>query len=1020
MAFVRKSWIAFLALLIAAPVLLFGSLGLPRLAAAASLLSDNFEDGNTGGWTFPEGLAATWSVAAGGGTSWLKNSDTAAASKIAATGPIYAQDYTYEIDIKTDHDTANSLPSAIFRYQNVNNFYMLQMRFSDNLVRLFKRVNGVYSQIGSDAATALVAGQTYKVKVVVAGSSINTYVDGVAKIAVTDTTFTGGAVGVRAYGGVQYYDNVSIMTSDTGYPVLLDDTFEDGNASGWTYPEGSPATWSASLSEDLYWLKNSDTAPVSKIAVNGNTAWTDYTYFIDIKSEADSANSYPSAIFRYQDVNNFYMIQLRYGADTVRLYKRAGGTYTQLGSDIATPLAAGRNYAVKIEVNGSSIRTYINGDLKLAITDSTFASGSIGVRAYGEIQYFDNTLVTAGVLPQPIASPSTVADYYVATNGSDSNSGTSVSAPLLTIQKAVEKVRADKAANPNRDYKVLIRGGTYYLESPITLDSGDGAADGYSIVYAGYPGDPLPVISGGVPLTGTWVAHSDPDRSNMWKLPIAALGSGSWYFRQLFVDGARATRSREPDAADGNGFYTVGAISNGRKTVQTPQDLPNGWTASVRTTSGGSGYTEGAELASTAWWHFNRQYVSAVDGAANTITTINNIGSDMSSFVISTGSHSRLWLENDYQFIDTAGEWYADNVDGYLYYKAASGANPNAMSFVASKLTTLLQVTGTASAPVKNVVFYGLSFQHTDWTLSHANERLGVQGGWGQTWNSTTKTATYYPAGAVRFQYVASSLIQNSDFRKLGDGAVAFEEGSHLNRIERNLFTDVGSSSIQISRGKDGIASLHPLNYAYGSVYDYNIGNRITNNTFTDTGVVDYGANGIGVGYAHHTTIDHNRLDGNGFTSIGLLSALATLSTPAHHNIVSWNEVANDGSASPNKMKINQDYGGIYSYGIQLNNKIWNNYVHDVRVSAESVLGSSMINGIYLDNYSDYVEVANNYSIRADSHLYAGNGWGPHLLFHDNNGVSGISSYTPNQWNTVLSGMPDNVAPPDPALYGPQ
>jgi hypothetical protein len=94
-------------------------------------------------------------------------------------------------------------------------------------------------------------------------------------------------------------------------------------------------------------------------------------------------------------VNNFYMLQLRMGENTARLYKRVGGAYTQLGTDVLTALSAGTAHQVRIVATGTTIRTYVDGALKHNLTDASLASGKVGVRSYDAPTAFDNIVVNA-------------------------------------------------------------------------------------------------------------------------------------------------------------------------------------------------------------------------------------------------------------------------------------------------------------------------------------------------------------------------------------------------------------------------------------------------------------------------------------------------------------------------------------------------------------------------------------------------------------------------------------------------
>ena len=97
------------------------------------------------------------------------------------------------------------------------------------------------------------------------------------------------------------------------------------------------------------------------------------------------------------------------------------------------------------------------------------------------------------------AKTALAATYYVAPWGNNSHSGTSASAPLKSINTALNKVQAGDA--------VVLRGGTYREHVEVKRS---GAA-GKPIIIMNYPNE-VPVIKGSEKVTG-WVRHS----GNIWK-----------------------------------------------------------------------------------------------------------------------------------------------------------------------------------------------------------------------------------------------------------------------------------------------------------------------------------------------------------------------------------------------------------------------------------------------------------------------------------------------------------------------
>ncbi|HXH26953.1 MAG TPA: hypothetical protein VNG90_03580 [Candidatus Acidoferrum sp.] len=64
----------------------------------------------------------------------------------------------------------------------------------------------------------------------------------------------------------------------------------------------------------------------------------------------------------------------------VYIYKRNGGTWTQLGSSAVVSISSGTTYTIKLVMKGTSLYLYWNGVLKTSTTDSTFSSaGFAGV-----------------------------------------------------------------------------------------------------------------------------------------------------------------------------------------------------------------------------------------------------------------------------------------------------------------------------------------------------------------------------------------------------------------------------------------------------------------------------------------------------------------------------------------------------------------------------------------------------------------------------------------------------------------
>jgi hypothetical protein len=136
------------------------------------------------------------------------------------------------------------------------------------------------------------------------------------------------------------------------------------------------------------------------------------------------------------------------------------------------------------------------------------------------------------------------ADVYVSPDGSDRNSGT-LEKPFSTVQKARDAVRKKRAEGLEDDVVVQLRGGVYYLDRAIEFGPEHGGTSEHSITYAAYPGE-KPILSGGRVITG-W----KQGENNLWTVKLKDVKNGSWWFRQLYVNGERLARGRFPE----QGFF---------------------------------------------------------------------------------------------------------------------------------------------------------------------------------------------------------------------------------------------------------------------------------------------------------------------------------------------------------------------------------------------------------------------------------------------------------------------------------
>ena len=97
-------------------------------------------------------------------------------------------------------------------------------------------------------------------------------------------------------------------------------------------------------------------------------------------------------LFRAHDTNNFYCVNIDTWSGIVKFWKKVGGAVTDVQA-VAQPVALDTYYTLIIEAVGDSIKVYLNGDLVIDVTDTSFSEGLFGLNAWATDGYFKDLTV---------------------------------------------------------------------------------------------------------------------------------------------------------------------------------------------------------------------------------------------------------------------------------------------------------------------------------------------------------------------------------------------------------------------------------------------------------------------------------------------------------------------------------------------------------------------------------------------------------------------------------------------------
>jgi hypothetical protein len=498
------------------------------------------------------------------------------------------------------------------------------------------------------------------------------------------------------------------------------------------------------------------------------------------------------------------------------------------------------------------------------------------------------------------------ADFYISPSGNDSWSGTlsepnadKTDGPFATFVQAQKAVKSLKGkvyfpkdipiekrwiGSPHplgrgKDILVFVRQGTYYLDSPLFFGPDDGGErvetnlptgafeyhkvkDQY-VTYAAYPGE-KPVISGGQPVTG-W-----KKQKSIWSAYIPTDS-----VKMFLVNGMKQTLARKPNT----GYFIPTTPSKETDQLHFGQGELDSWKDLT-----------GNRVIMLLRWHTGINSFGKIDTKSGTAW----LKSPQEGIVIVP---PRYYVENLKALLDTAGEWYFDHKTREISYMPLTGSpDPNLSTTSVAKLNELIRVSGEMGHPVRNLRFYGLTFE----CVASGNS-------------------------AISFQHAHACEVAESVVRSCQGTAISVRAGCYQVRIMDNQIVTADNGGIYVT------GSLKPL---WQSEVDYNKG-------------VQPNAGGNSLNIIRETLITGNKLSECGGVSI---LANNTLSTTISHNYITktrgrygidvgdWSnqEDALDGNYTVEYNHLEDvqqdadDSGAIKTAGMVFNSIVRRNLVHKV------------------------------------------------------------------------------------------
>ena len=260
------------------------------------------------------------------------------------------------------------------------NFLMFRRNNNGN-TELFRMGTGQKS-LATGIASNLKSNEVNTMKVVVQGNVYTCYMNGVEMLTYTDTEATSNyRVGVRSNvnttkGHTVTVDNFSVVNLDKPALTKKLDTFE--NADDWNLGN--------------YWTHNSTSKNISSTASGQLAIFADKDgiladtndYIISADITTTVASGQHSLVFR-QNGSSFYMFRVSYHKAEFFRMGGAGNASLKTGDNAIIENSAGETFNLKVIVNGNTFTGYYNGVEVVSLTDSSFTTGSVGIRSNGGV-----------------------------------------------------------------------------------------------------------------------------------------------------------------------------------------------------------------------------------------------------------------------------------------------------------------------------------------------------------------------------------------------------------------------------------------------------------------------------------------------------------------------------------------------------------------------------------------------------------------------------------------------------------
>jgi hypothetical protein len=571
------------------------------------------------------------------------------------------------------------------------------------------------------------------------------------------------------------------------------------------------------------------------------------------------------------------------------------------------------------------------------------------------------------------------AEIWVSPQGSDLNIGTK-SSPLASVQMALRKARDLRRLNDasiKGGIHIILMDGTFYLNEPLFVRPEDsGTIDSTTLIQA--DANAKPVLSGGLSIT-KWtksLALNGLKAGVVWEADAPKIAGEILNYRQLWVNGTKAVRAKS----------TIGNQMD--RILSWDKETQSCW---IPYKNKSVAFEPGMELFIVQWWAIANLRIKDIqvqkDSARLSFeqpeSRIQSEHPWPAPWISKNNGNSAFYLTNALSMLDEPGEWYLDRKRGKVYYYPRKDENMTSAIVTVPVLENLVQIKGTIDTPVHDFKFKGISFEYSNWLRPSQQGHVPLQAGMylldayklkipGTPNQASLENQAWVgrPRAAVEVNYAANTVFEGCCFEHLSSTGLDFNKGTNHNRIQGNLFKDIGGSAINLGVFSEEAFEAH-LPYNPKDEREVCSDELVADNVITNVANEDWGTLGISAGFVKNCTIEHNEISDVAYSGISLGWGWNPSPNVMRNNKIIGNKIHH-------YAKHLHDVSGIYTLSAQPDSRIEENYIDSVYLSPYAHDPFLWLY-LYTDEGSSYFTIKNNWipteKILKNNNGPAGNIW---------------------------------------------